>query len=59
MEITELLNISKHLYRVSNTLFGYIKTSNDDDLLKESDKIERIKRSIFFCTEILNKYDFY
>lgn len=48
MEIIELSNISKQLYRVSSSLFGYIKVSDDDDLLKESVKIERIKKSIFF-----------
>lgn len=44
MEIKELSQISKQLYRVSSSLFEYIKVSKDDDMLKESDKIDRIKK---------------
>lgn len=44
MEIKELSQISKQLYRVSSSLFEYIKVSKDDDMLTESDKIDRIKK---------------
>lgn len=44
MEVSKLSNISKQLYKVSSLLFEYIKMTNDDEKLKASDKIERIKK---------------
>lgn len=44
MELTEISTIFKQLYKLSSSLFEYIKITNDDDKLKESDKIERIKK---------------
>lgn len=44
MKTIELLIISKHLIRVSDLLYEYIKTSDEYDRRKEIDKIERIKK---------------
>lgn len=44
MKMTELLYISKQLFKVSSSLFKYIKTSNDYDRLNEYDRIEHIKK---------------
>lgn len=40
----ELLIIPKHLIRVSDLLYEYIKTSDENDRMKEIVKIERIKK---------------
>lgn len=40
----ELLIIPKHLIRVSDLLYEYIKTSDEYDRMKEIVKIERIKK---------------